>query len=71
MFVIFMNEVYRVNFVGQVFSFINLFFLLFQISPEHEKALTLITYIGCGISLFGLALTLATFLSLEYVTFPV
>ncbi|CAH3030092.1 unnamed protein product [Porites evermanni] len=37
----------------------------FEISKEHYKALTVITYVGCGISLFGLALTLATFLSLE------
>ncbi|KAK3746364.1 hypothetical protein QZH41_006294 [Actinostola sp. cb2023] len=36
-----------------------------QTSRAHEKALEMITYIGCGISLFGLALTLATFLSLE------
>ncbi|XP_048576446.1 uncharacterized protein LOC5501722 isoform X2 [Nematostella vectensis] len=37
----------------------------FKIDRAHEKALQLITYVGCGISLFGLALTLATFLSLE------
>ncbi|XP_068722401.1 uncharacterized protein [Montipora capricornis] len=37
----------------------------FHISPDHLKALTAITYVGCGISLFGLVLTLATFLSLE------
>ncbi|KAJ7382338.1 hypothetical protein OS493_035615 [Desmophyllum pertusum] len=37
----------------------------FEIPEEHLKALTVITYVGCGISLFGLALTLATFLSLE------
>ena len=43
----------------------NIFLFNFQISKEHYKALTVITYVGCGISLFGLALTLATFLSLE------
>ncbi|XP_031572893.1 adhesion G protein-coupled receptor L3-like isoform X2 [Actinia tenebrosa] len=37
----------------------------FKISKPHTQALQMITYIGCGISLFGLALTLATFLSLE------
>ncbi|XP_022793709.1 adhesion G protein-coupled receptor L1-like isoform X1 [Stylophora pistillata] len=37
----------------------------FEIEPDHYKALTVITYVGCGVSLFGLALTLATFLSLE------
>ncbi|KAK2550499.1 Adhesion G-protein coupled receptor D1 [Acropora cervicornis] len=37
----------------------------FHISTHHMKALTVITYVGCGISLFGLVLTLATFLSLE------
>ncbi|XP_067055563.1 uncharacterized protein [Acropora muricata] len=37
----------------------------FHIPTHHMKALTVITYVGCGISLFGLVLTLATFLSLE------
>ena len=36
-----------------------------EIEDDHEKALSIISYIGCGISLVGLALTMISIILLK------
>ena len=36
-----------------------------EIEDDHEKALSIISYIGCGVSLVGLALTMISIILLK------
>ena len=38
-----------------------------EIEDDHEKALSIISYIGCGVSLVGLALTMISIILLKWV----
>lgn len=65
MFSVFCMQRFTGEHINSFYISQQLLVVVFKIEPDHYKALTVITYVGCGVSLFGLALTLATFLSLE------